>query len=412
MILRARILLPMDGPPIFNAAVRVEAGEVTETGLESDLIPYPGEEVVELKEHLVMPGLINAHCHLDYSMLRFAISPQASFTGWVRRINALKRSLDKDDYLAAIAKGFRELQRWGTTSVCNIESFPELMPEMPPPPVRTWWFYEMIDVRHRITTEEVVSGALSFFNKTPSKLGGFGLSPHSPYTASQKLYGLANSCAADHGMPLTTHVAESHEEFEMFRDAKGPLHDFLRDLQRPMSDCGHGLSPFAHLWLKGCIHSGWILAHMNELCEEDFALLNSAVPDQLPHIVHCPGSHHYFGHAPFQFKRLQSVGINLCIGTDSLASTDTLNLFQELRRLGESEPSLSHRQLLETVTLNPARALKQEGRLGQISPGALADLIALPCPPNLPKDAESAHAAAVHCRAPVCWTMIHGKISA
>jgi hypothetical protein len=133
--------------------------------IELHASPAPGEPVVDLRDHIVLPGLINAHCHLDYSMMRGAISPPKSFTAWVQRINALKRSLDADDYLAAIQRGIAELRRWGTTSVANIEAFPELMPRIPPAPLRIWWFYEMIDVRHRITTEDVVAGALSFFNQ-------------------------------------------------------------------------------------------------------------------------------------------------------------------------------------------------------------------------------------------------------
>ena len=409
MIVRARILVPIASPPILNGAVRIEGETVTALGPAADLLPAPGEEVVDLDQHLLLPGLINAHCHLDYSMLRFAISPQRSFTQWIQRINALKRCLDTEDYLAAIHKGFRELQHWGTTTVCNIESFPELLPRIAPPPVRTWWFYEMIDVRHRTATEEVVSGALTFFDQNPALLGGWGLSPHAPYTASRTLYELSNACSARHNMPLTTHLAESREEFCMFRDAEGPLYEFLNHLQRPMSDCGHGQTPFATLWNSGCIDQRWILAHMNELTEGDLQLLAEAPRERLPHVVHCPGSHHYFGHAPFQFRALQALGVNLCTGTDSLASTDTLNLFQELRRLGESEPGLSPLTLLETATVNPARALGMAGKLGQISPGALADLIALPCPPNLP--ADSAHQAILQCRTPVVWTLLHGKVT-
>jgi cytosine/adenosine deaminase-related metal-dependent hydrolase len=409
MIVRARVLVPIHGPPIPDGALRVEGPIITAVAPAAELPPAPGEEVLDLSQHLVLPGLINAHCHLDYSMLRFAISPQRSFTQWIQRINALKRCLDTDDYLAAIRKGFAELQHWGTTTVCNIESFPELLPRISTPPVRTWWFYEMIDVRHRTATEAVVSGALSFFDQHDALLGGWGLSPHAPYTASRTLYELSNACSATHRMPLTTHLAESREEFTMFREAQGPLYEFLDRLQRPMTDCGHGLTPFATLWNSGCIDQRWILAHMNELTADDLQLLASAPRENLPSVVHCPGSHHYFGHSPFQFRALQKLGINLCTGTDSLASTDTLNLFQELRRLGESEPSLSPLDLLRTATLNPARALGMAGRLGEISPGAFADLIALPCPPNLPP--TQAHAAVLECRSPVLWTMLHGKVT-
>ncbi|HEV7867795.1 MAG TPA: amidohydrolase family protein, partial [Chthoniobacteraceae bacterium] len=353
----------------------------------------------------LLPGLINAHCHLDYTMMRHAIDPPKSFTAWVQRINALKRSLDNDDYLAAIRRGFRELRKWGTTTVCNIEAFPELMVELGPSPLRTWWFYEMIDVRHRHTTEEVVAGALSFFRRREAGLDRYGLSPHAPFTASVSLYQLANACAARSPMALTTHVAESLEEMQMFRDARGPLYDFMKSLQRPMTDCGRH-TPFGLLWRSGAINRDWLLAHMNELRDEDFELLGQHTADELPSVVHCPGSHRYFGHSPFPLRRLLDAGVNVCVGTDSLASTESLSLLEELRSLRDSIAGLSGEQLLRMVTVNPARALQQAGQLGQITPGALADLIAVPTSGTV----AAIHEEVVDHSAPISWMMIDGKI--
>ncbi|MHA3773158.1 amidohydrolase family protein [Verrucomicrobiota bacterium sgz303538] len=394
----------MDSPPLENGAVAVDGNSIAAIGKIEDLAWLDDGPVIDLGDVALFPGLINAHCHLDYTMMRYAIAPPKSFTAWVQRINALKRSLDSDDYLAAIQKGFRELQKWGTTSVCNIEAFPELMPGMPEPPIRTWWFYEMIDIRHRITTNDVVAGALSFFHNRPHSLSRFGLSPHAPYTASRPLFELANACANTMTMLLTTHVAESREEAEMFREGSGPLYEFMASLGRPMSDCGKG-SAFSQLWNCGAINANWLLAHMNELSESDFALLANQPRGNTPHIVHCPGSHAYFGHSPFQFRRLHSLGVNISVGTDSLASTNSLSLFDELRRLEKEEPWLTPHQLLRTITLNPALALRRKGRLGRIGPGALADLIALPVSGKL----ETIYEEIVHFHEPIRWMMIDGK---
>lgn len=394
----------MDGPPFENGAVAVDGNSIAAIGSPEDLAWLDDGPEVDLGDVVLLPGLINAHCHLDYTMMRYAIAPPKSFTQWVQRINALKRSLDNEDYLAAIQRGFRELKKWGTTTVCNIEAFPELMPRMPEPPIRTWWFYEMIDIRHRITTDDVVAGALSFFHSRPDSLSRFGLSPHAPYTASRALFDLANACASTMTMLLTTHVAESREESEMFREAQGPLYDFMSSLGRPMNDCGKG-SSFSQLWNAGAINANWLLAHMNELSEDDFALLANLPRGATPHIVHCPGSHAYFDHSPFQFRRLHSLGINISVGTDSLASTNSLSLLDELRRLEKTEPWLTPRELLRTVTVNPARALRRQGRLGRIGPGALADLIALPVSGKL----ETIYEEIVHFREPIPWMMIDGK---
>ncbi|MDB6173929.1 MAG: Amidohydrolase [Chthoniobacteraceae bacterium] len=406
MILKAKAVVTMEGEPIADGVVVIQGNRIVATGMLADLEHSDTGPLIDLGDFVLMPGLINAHCHLDYTMMRHAISPPASFTAWVRRINALKRSLDSEDYLDAIARGFAELQRWGTTTVCNIESFPELMALMPSAPIRTWWFYEMIDIRHRITTDDVIAGALTFFQQhLDNHLGGFGLSPHAPYTASTALYQLADECASIQPMPLTTHVAESREEFAMFQHASGPMYDFIRALDRPMDDCGD-VTPFQLLWRKGAIDARWILAHMNELSEEDFALLESLPKEGGPHIVHCPGSHQYFQHSRFPFRRLHEIGLNLCIGTDSLASTDSLSLFCELRKVRENEPWLSARELLCTVTVNPARALNRSLDLGRIIPGALADLIAFPISGAFANVLEAVIAYAN----PVPWMMINGQI--
>jgi cytosine/adenosine deaminase-related metal-dependent hydrolase len=401
MILRARTLVTMTGPPIDNGAVAVKGNRIRAAGTFPEVAALFSGSVVDVGEQVLMPGLVNAHCHLDYTMLRRAIQPPRGFTAWVQRLNAIKRSLQDDDYIEAIRAGFAELLKWGTTTVLNIESFPELMSRLPPPPIRTWWFYEMIDVRKRITTEDLMDGVGIFFRKHADWLGGFGLSPHSPYTASAALYELASTCARQDNMPVTTHIAESAEEAAMFRRGSGPLYDFMRSLGRDMSDCGHG-SPLSLLLGQELIGPEWIVAHMNELDESDFALL-----EKTPlHVVHCPASHRYFGHQAFPMDRLRAVGINVSLGTDSLASTDSLSLFDEMRNVCDTHPSISPLQALEMATINPARALGRPRDLGCMVPKARADLIALPITPG----GDSVFEEIVAYRRPVDWVMVNGQV--
>ena len=402
MILRARTVITNTGTPIENGAVAIAGNRIVAVGGFDEIHAAHEGETVDLGEQVLMPGLVNAHCHLDYTMMRRSINPQRSFTEWILRINALKRSLDNDDYRAAIAKGFAELKQWGTTTVANIESFPELLPDMPPPPIRTWWFFEMIDVRHRLAGEETIAGTLEFFNQRLDWLGGFGLSPHAPYTASGKLYELSADAAEELGMPVTTHVAESREEWEMFRHGRGELNDFMQKLGRWMFDNQTHRTPLAHVAAHARLGPRWLLAHMNELDESDFALL-AAMP-QPPSVVHCPGSHRYFRHSPFPLTKLRSIGVNVCLGTDSLASTLTLSMFDEMRILARQEPQLDPSEVLKMATLNGAKALGIEA--GKIAPHALADLIALPHADN----AREVHAAVIENRVPIAWMMLDGKI--
>lgn len=406
MLLQARYVLPLASEPILDGAVRVNGNTIEAVGPAQALEAHAGEQVIDFGNHILLPGLINSHCHLDYTSLKNAISAPKGFTEWVKRLNSIKRQLSSEDILQSIAKGFTEARRFGTTTICSMVAFPELMGQLPPPPIRTWWFYEMIDIRHRVTSEEVVNGALSFFGGQNTALTSFGLNPHAPYTASLLLYRLARACANNTNMLLTTHVSESAEESEMFQRGSGALYDFLEELERPMHDCGLD-TPFGWLWRNGAIGPDWILAHLNELEASDFTLLGALTPEQLPHIVHCPGSHAYFGHRPFPFTKLAGMGVNICVGTDSLASTESLSLLGEIRRLRMHHPNLAPEDLLHTITLNPARALRKEGQLGCIRPGALADLIAVPYEGSI----ENATQAVVDFRFNVPWMMLDGKVS-
>lgn len=372
MLYLADLVLPMSSPPLERGAVRVDGGKVVAVGRATDLQPLPGEEVRDLGASTLLPGLINAHCHLDYTKFKGAIAPKSSFTEWIKNINALRRSFNSEDYLESIAEGFQLLAQNGTTTVANIESMPELLPQLPVPPLRTWWFLELIDVRTRIDQDETLLGAMSFFEHHPEWLGGFGLSPHAPYTASVDLYRLARTCGEKYGMLCTTHIAESVEEHEMFSHAKGALHDFMASLGRDNSDCGHG-SALSHLVEHGVIGKNCIIAHLNYLQDYDYELLASTGAS----VVHCPKCHTYFGHAPFPLKALREYGINVCLGTDSLASNNSLDLRSEMREVQEFH-DLSNQDVVEMATLHGARALGMAGKLGQISPGSVADLVAFP----------------------------------
>ena len=374
LIYRARTLVTMDGPPIDDGAVAVDGEQIAASGRFAK-VRAQGGTINDLGEVVLLPGLINAHCHLDYTSLRGKIAPQRSFTDWILQINGLRRDLSDEDYLESIARGFEEAKRWGTTALANIESMPALLSRMAPPPLRTWWFAELIDVRPRLPAEEMIADSLTSFRNKQDWRGGFGLSPHAPYTASPKLTRLAADAARQSDLLLATHLAESHEEMEMFHAGRGPLFELLQSLGRPMDDCGAGQTPLAVMLEREIIDERWLFVHLNELTEEDFARLEKGPRF---HVAHCPRSSRYFRHRPFALRRLAEMGFNVCLGTDSLASNSSLSLFAEMQAVQEAHPDLSPERILAMATVNGARALHQENALGKIRTGFLADLIALP----------------------------------
>jgi aminodeoxyfutalosine deaminase len=413
MIIRARVVVTMDGAPIENGAVAVSENRIVDVGRFDDIKTRYAGNIVDLGEQALLPGLINAHCHLDYTCLRGKISRQESFTDWIRAINAEKSHLSREDFLASINDGFKEAKRFGTTTIANLTAFPELIAQFQPP-IRTCWFVELIDVRAPIDLECVDMPALlkRSRHRGIAAVQNSGLAPHALFTASKDLFRRCEEIAQREQILLTTHLAESREEMEMFRHASGPLYEFLKSIGRPMNDCGNetplelflGALPSTSLRTSsGRALPHWIVAHLNELADGDFDLLERS--NSKFHAVHCPGSHNYFGHSPFAFERMRSLGFNICLGTDSLASNENLSLFAEMRAFQKKFPSVSAEEIFQMVTVNPARALRQENALGQIRPGFEADLIAIPW-----STSTDIFEQIIAFAEPVSWSMVNGQV--
>jgi cytosine/adenosine deaminase-related metal-dependent hydrolase len=185
------------------------------------------------------------------------------------------------------------------------------------------------------------------------------------------------------------------------------MFDWLRRNARDMSDCGHG-SPVQQLERCGMLSPNLLAVHANYLEPRDAALLGRARVS----VAHCPRSHFFFGHQPFPLGALRRAQVNVCLGTDSLASvcktprqTVELNMFEEMRALAKRDPAPRPREILQMATLNGARALGLEGQVGEIASPALADLIALPFSGKLAR----VYDAILDHRGPVAASMIGGQ---
>jgi aminodeoxyfutalosine deaminase len=396
MIIRARTIVPMSGDPIENGAVVVNGQKIAEVGRFDDVRRHRRGDLLDLGETVLLPGLINAHCHLDYTVLRGKISPHQSFADWIRAINAEKAKLSAQDYIDSINAGFAEAQRFGTTTIANLTAFSKLIAAIKEP-VRTWWFGELIDVRNPEQADEIVEEAVEHLRSASH----WGLAPHAPFTASLRLYERCEEIARRHNVLLSTHLAESRDEMIMFRDGTGPTFGFLKDIGRPMDDCGRE-TPVSRFLRTRTIGDRWIIAHLNELDAGDFDLLRAAPKF---HIAHCPRSHRFFQHAPFALQRLRALGFNICLGTDSLASNSDLSLFAEMRELLQKNPWVSPKVTVEMATTNGAAALGQCDAIGCLTPGAYADMIALPVSPI-----GDIYENIVAFSGSVPWSMVNGAI--
>ncbi len=404
MILRAKTVLPMTAPPLDNGAVAMEGDHIVAVGPVDEVRAAHAGQVRDLGEVVLLPGLINAHCHLDYTRLRGEVAWHGVFIQWALELVALKKVKTEADWLSGIQWGIDQLLRTGTTTVVNIASFPSLIDQTDARGLRIIWCLELIDLNRDQTDEEIVKQAEEFIDARPALLGRYGFSPHAPYTASGGLYSLAAKAAHARGVSLTTHVAESEEEDNMFRRGTGPMYDYFRRAGREMSDCRRvGVVQLLHEW--GVLGPSCLAAHANCLTPLDVQLLQQTGT----HVVHCPRTHRFFARPVAPLQPLWAAGVNVCLGTDSLASAAVkaeLSLPAEMQTLAHNLPDLSAERIVEMVTINAARALNQSGKLGQLLPGATADVVAFP----LPAGSVDPYEEVVFAEQPVTFSMIGGQV--
>jgi cytosine/adenosine deaminase-related metal-dependent hydrolase len=407
MILRARTLLPVSQPPIENGAVVISGNRIRAVGSWLDLRPRAKEKILDLGEVILLPGLINAHCHLDYTDMAGMLPPPKTFTDWIPLILSAKSGWGYSDYLRSWLNGARMLERTGTTTVADIEIVPDLLPDVwDATPLRVFSFLEMTGIRARRNPAETLLAAVEKMDSLSHPRCFASLSPHAPYSTVPALLELSAKAARERGQRLCVHVAESAEEFEMFMRARGQMYNWLQRNERDLSDCGLG-SPVRHLARHHLLGENLLAIHVNCLARGDAALLSR----RGVHVVHCPRSHDYFRHPPFLRKRLANAGVNICLGTDSLATVrktrkqnPELSMFNEMRELAANDPKLPPAEILRMATVNGARALGRAGQIGELSENALADLIAIPASA---KPSEACEAVLAH-DGPVSASMIDG----
>jgi cytosine/adenosine deaminase-related metal-dependent hydrolase len=264
----------------------------------------------------------------------------------------------------------------------------------------------MTGVRSGRDAAAIVQEAAAKINSLRPKRGFTGLSPHAPYSTMPALWQGAAQEAGRHQWRVTMHLAESIDELEMYLHCRGPLFDWLKN-QRDMSDCGQG-TPVQQIRRSGLLGERFLAIHANYLQPADVA----ALAESGSSVVHCPRSHAYFRHEPFLYDELVAAGVNVCLGTDSLASViperapgPELNLFTEMQTFAGAHPGVSPSVILRLATCNGARALGLQGSVGEIAPDSFADLIAIPFSGTM----EEADSAVVHFGGKVERSMIDGR---
>jgi cytosine/adenosine deaminase-related metal-dependent hydrolase len=405
VILRARIILPISDSPIENGAIQIRDGKICSVG-KWDPRFTGSDSVTDLGDVVLFPGFVNAHCHLDYTSMAGKLPSLRSFPDWIKSILSLKAHYSYTDYAASWMLGTRQLLQSGTTTVADVEAVPELLAEvLPATPLKVYSFLEMTGVKSGRSGAQILHETVKMIESLPAKFAArAGFSPHAPYSTNPDLLKATAEFASSQAAVVSTHVAESKAEWDMFTERRGPLFDWLKN-QRDMEDCG-GISPVAHLERHGLFRTRFIAVHANYLNSQDVELLSSEPVS----VVHCPRSHAYFKHAPFPFQNLRRSGANICLGTDSLASvipaaTPTeLNMFEEMRAFAITNSEVDPAEILTMATAHGAKALGLSAMCGSLAAELSADLAAIPFQGKI----NEAAAAVLNHSSTVSFSMIDG----
>jgi cytosine/adenosine deaminase-related metal-dependent hydrolase len=408
MILRSRLVLPISRPPVEDGAVLISGNRIARVGRWKEVSQERWSQAIDLGDSVLLPGLVNAHCHLDYTNMAGLVPPQKSFTDWIKLITSTKGQWSNAEFAESWRRGADMLMRTGTTTVGDFEAVPALLPDVwTATPLRVISFLELTGVKSRRNPRAILREALARIRSLPPGRCRAALAPHAPYSTVPELLRLTSAAARRHHWPLSIHLAESLQEFDMFRHGRGVMYDWLRRNERDMTDCGRG-SPVQCVERTGVLRRNLLAVHVNYLDAGDAARLGR----KRVSVVHCPRSHHYFAHAPFPLRQLTRAGVNLCLGTDSLATVYKtrrerveLNLFEELQAFATAHPRLSPKKILPMATVNAARALGLAGQTGELTAGAFADLIAL----TFSRKTAEVYEAVLHHQGDVAASLIDGQ---
>ncbi|HWE96684.1 MAG TPA: amidohydrolase family protein [Tepidisphaeraceae bacterium] len=374
-LLKATWVAPMSRPPIRDGAVVHAGGTIIAVSTFDELQrAYPGAEITDVGDGVLLPGLVNAHVHLELSALTPG-EPPGRFVDWIKRLvprSPLPAEVVGEFARRGVAEGVRQCLLFGVTSVGDISrQCGVTRPLLKRGPLRVVSYGEVQAMANRRgLLEERVAAAVDA--KDDSSRLRAGISPHAPYSVEMGGYRRCLEAARERGLPLATHLAETADETPFLARHEGPfreLWEYLGAWDDAVPAFAGGPIRFAHA--AGMLDYPTLLAHVNYCDDKELALLAAGRAS----VAYCPRTHAYFGHPPHRWREMLRVGINVAVGTDSCASSPDLNLVDDLRLLRRLAPEVPPHALWELATVRPARAIGMETRVGTLEGGKAADFV-------------------------------------
>lgn len=383
-VFTARCVLPVSGPPWTDGgAVAVENGAIVAVGTTDDIrdIATAGCETIDLGDAVLMPGLVNAHTHLELGWLADDPPRGGDMAAWVRELLTRVAGSSPDAVEAGVRFGIDAMLASGTVAVADVGNGVTAAGPLAASRLCGTLFHEIYRFRasESESAMEQAAARLQTLEETVSACGdpsrwSVAPTPHGPHTTSAALLKALAGRAAAAGSRLSIHVAESPDEVSLLQDGSGSLADLFRERGNWDDDwTAPGMSPVAHLDRLGVLSNRTLAVHCVHVDHQDLSRLQTRGVT----VVACPRSNAYLGVGTAPIRRILASGIPVALGTDSPASGGSLDMFAEMAALRRDHPGLRPAAVVRMATLNGARALGLDDRLGTLQPGKRAAMVAV-----------------------------------
>jgi 5-methylthioadenosine/S-adenosylhomocysteine deaminase len=383
-IYRADWVLPVAAPVLPDGAVAVAGGRILAVGPAPRLVAdLPGAAHVDTGKSIIMPGFVNCHSHIEYTSFR-GILDDSEFGDWIISLVDIKASLTPEEYLVSARLGAMEAVSSGITTIADSSYGAATLEAAGSMGLRGRVYLEIFGVDDSHLDETVADVEWRLSEAQAVAPAGFevGLAPHAPYTVSSLLYQAVSTLARERGLKVMSHVAESTDELTYVRSGSGKFaHDYRekmgweRMLVQPF-----GVTPIKYLQQWNVFDRDFLAVHCVNLTRDDIRILRS----KQVAVAHCPKSNAKLGCGVAPLAALMHEGVRVGLGTDSPASSNIMDMFDEMRtmlflhRAVERDVGvLDARKCVRIATLGGAEALGMEADVGSLEPGKCADLIAV-----------------------------------
>jgi aminodeoxyfutalosine deaminase len=342
--------------------IQVEAGQIQAFG--QGRIPIECGQLIDHGPGVLIPALINAHTHLELTALKNKAITGGSFIDWVKSLITQREFIGTDLLLSAAADGITELIETGTLFIGEVSSLKITKQLFLDSAINGIWFEEYIG-----NSEDLNECA----HVAPLKK--ISISGHAPHTTAPSLLEKLKQKTRQHDLPFSIHLAESEEEVEFLRTGKGAWADLLNERGIDVSHWNpSGESPVQYADRLGILDEKTIAIHLIHSTQKEFEILSNKGIQ----VCACPRSNmKLHGRLP-DLTGMFNAGILPCLGTDSLASNDSLNMFDEMKFIAEHFPKISSEKIFAMATINGSIALGINKHAGSLEPGKTASFLYSP----------------------------------